>query len=592
MSTVFHTDISHLADVIGWTIIHSVWQITLVSIVLGMMLRMFRNHASRIKYNVACLGLIISLVWVGYTFINQGPGEVHSNQYKSITENRPFLADRLVGDARDRMDEIWMGARRILWDAQDGLSENAGIVSLIWFFGAIFFLIRFMGGMFYSRMLLFHQKRSPSDRLLNIIKPLSERMQVRWRVRIFESFKVTIPMVVGALKPVILVPVGFMAGIPVNQVEAILAHELAHVKRLDYLVNIFQSIIEVIFFYHPAVWWMSSVIRREREHCCDDLALSMCDGKLTYIKALSNIQNTQHQNKKVMVAFSSKKYQLLERIHRLLNKDQKRHSQTILLMVFLLALAGLLALKPVPGEFMLKGDMEPSNSKAFSGMSMAGTEPVMIPGDMPESKWIIADTVKKEQKRGHEEVENENGKEDGLNLEMDFDYDFDFDFDISEWEFSDTIHMDWDDFYKHFDQALSHIEFDFPDIHMPDSFDICWDEWHQDIQDAFLDVQHDIPRMEWVDTIEIDKEALRKQMDELRHKMEDFNSDQIQQQMKRARMDIQKSLEQIQLEMKQFREEEWPKLREEIRNALEEQRKQEVQKSDSLKLHTMGLSRV
>jgi beta-lactamase regulating signal transducer with metallopeptidase domain len=82
-------------------------------------------------------------------------------------------------------------------------------------------------------------------------------------------------MVIGWLKPAILLPVGCMAGMSLLQIEAILAHELAHIRRHDYLVSLFQSVVETLLFYHPAVWWVSSQIRREREHCCDDLAVAV-----------------------------------------------------------------------------------------------------------------------------------------------------------------------------------------------------------------------------------------------------------------------------------------------------------------------------
>jgi beta-lactamase regulating signal transducer with metallopeptidase domain len=107
------------------------------------------------------------------------------------------------------------------------------------------------------------------------LKLLAERLAVRRAVQLTESALIQIPTVVGWLRPVILLPASALTGLNTEQLEAILAHELAHIKRYDYLVNMLQTIVETLGFYHPAVWWISHKIRAEREHCCDDLAVSI-----------------------------------------------------------------------------------------------------------------------------------------------------------------------------------------------------------------------------------------------------------------------------------------------------------------------------
>src|SRR3546814_318593 len=128
----------------------------------------------------------------------------------------------------------------------------------------------------------------------------------------------------GHLKPLILVPAGMLAAIPHDQVEAILAHELAHIRRNDFLVNLLQSLAEIIYFFHPGVWWISSVIRREREHCCDDLATREGCSPVTLAFALSEVGEWMHAggNEKLAFAFSGKKEQaLLPRVKRLLGQE-------------------------------------------------------------------------------------------------------------------------------------------------------------------------------------------------------------------------------------------------------------------------------
>ena len=117
-----------------------------------------------------------------------------------------------------------------------------------------------------------------------------QRIPLRRKVLLLESALVKVPMVIGYFKPMILMPLGAVNNLSAQEVEAILAHELAHVWRNDYLLNILFSFIEVLFYYHPAVWFISANIRSERENCADDLAIQLCGNSLTYAKALVSLQ--------------------------------------------------------------------------------------------------------------------------------------------------------------------------------------------------------------------------------------------------------------------------------------------------------------
>ncbi|NJN78529.1 MAG: M48 family metalloprotease [Saprospiraceae bacterium] len=155
-------------------------------------------------------------------------------------------------------------------------------------------------------------------------------MNFRSNVRLVESALINVPVVIGYLKPMILMPIGLVNQLTIYQVEAILAHELAHIKRYDYLMNLVQSVIETILFFHPAVWWISGEIRRERENCCDDLALRITDS-ITFAKALANVEQFRSNfiNKRkpqLSMAALTNKNQLLNRVQRILNQPQKNRS--------------------------------------------------------------------------------------------------------------------------------------------------------------------------------------------------------------------------------------------------------------------------
>ena len=127
----------------------------------------------------------------------------------------------------------------------------------------------------------------------------------------------------GFLKPIILLPVGLASGLSTKQLEAILAHELAHIKRYDYAINILQSVVEALYFFHPALWWLSSKVRIERENCCDDMAILICEDKLALAQALTAIE-TYRQTPTLVMAFLAHKNQLLNRIKRVLGVSERQ----------------------------------------------------------------------------------------------------------------------------------------------------------------------------------------------------------------------------------------------------------------------------
>ncbi len=152
---------------------------------------------------------------------------------------------------------------------------------------------------------------------------LCRRMCVSRPVRLLKSTLVQVPSVIGVLRPVILLPVGAFTGLSPDQIEAILAHELAHIKRYDYLVNIVQSVIEILFFYHPAVWWVSHRIRVERENCCDDIAASVCGDPETYVRTLVVLEEARCPAPVLSVAANGGS--LVLRVQRLVSEERKGH---------------------------------------------------------------------------------------------------------------------------------------------------------------------------------------------------------------------------------------------------------------------------
>jgi len=167
---------------------------------------------------------------------------------------------------------------------------------------------------------------------------LRRRLGIEHAVTLLESSMAPVPAVVGWLRPVILVPASAFAGLTPQQLEAILAHELAHVRRHDYLVNLLQAAVETLLFYHPAVWWVSSQVRQERESCCDDLAVSVCGDRLGYARALAALEGLRTPR----LALGADGGSLLRRIRRLAGVPETAGGAPVAWVAGALALALLL----------------------------------------------------------------------------------------------------------------------------------------------------------------------------------------------------------------------------------------------------------
>jgi beta-lactamase regulating signal transducer with metallopeptidase domain len=159
----------------------------------------------------------------------------------------------------------------------------------IWLAGVLVLSARFAGGWVQANRLCQRASEASAYWQRRLVS-LSERMNLTTPLRLLESKRVDVPMVVGWLRPVVIMPVTALTGLSAQQLETILAHELAHIRRNDYLVNLLQGVVETLLFYHPAVWWLSRRIRIERENCCDDLAVAVCGNPVLYARALTDLE--------------------------------------------------------------------------------------------------------------------------------------------------------------------------------------------------------------------------------------------------------------------------------------------------------------
>ncbi len=230
----------------------------------------------------------------------------------------------------------------------------------VWLAGVAALSLIHLGG--FQRVRHLSQYGRPvEERLQTLARDLGRRLGIRRAVALLESAAISVPATVGWLRPVVLVPLSTLAGLTPRQLEAVLAHELAHVRRHDYLINLLQTAVETLLFYHPAVWWVSAQVRRERESCCDDLAVSVCGDRLGYARALVELEGLRSVAPRLALAASGGS--LAGRIRRLLGSPGRPSRRPWA--------AGLLALALLPAGAVVQTACSGSTAR----QALHGTDP-------------------------------------------------------------------------------------------------------------------------------------------------------------------------------------------------------------------------
>lgn len=330
---------------IGWTILHSLWQAMLIAIVAAAAMVVFRQKKAAIRYHVAGLGLSLILLSAAATFCCyvQQPEPLVSDLGTSIKAEvlaAPSLTDGGVGAAEQPVATY--ASLGPIETVQTYFEPHISLIAVLWCLGFALCLLRLLGdiGQVYY---LKTQRNFPADEYwIDLKDGLLRKAGLNKVVALVESTLVRTPLVVGHLKPFIMFPIGLINRLDPFEAEAIIAHEIAHIVRRDYLFNILQSLVETIFYYHPAVWWLSSTMRREREIAADELAIALTGNPVNYAKALVVVQELAYFPLSPALAFAGqRKSQLFTRIQRILHS---KHSKSLVMEKFISAGAFVLLL--------------------------------------------------------------------------------------------------------------------------------------------------------------------------------------------------------------------------------------------------------
>jgi ankyrin repeat protein/beta-lactamase regulating signal transducer with metallopeptidase domain len=300
-----------LVTAIGWTLIHTLWQGAVFALLLGVFLILLRSYSAHARYLVAVGFLAAFFVAVGLTFVTQyQTSAVHSSVHSDHIDREFASSAHTSSPALDtpsgrRPSTLNSPAAHHgpIAVASAYFSRHLPLIVTLWLMGVLVLQLRVLGQLaLVQRLKNYGTSRLPAS-WAGRLQELEDRLDIRRPVRYLLSDRIKSPFTTGWLRPVILLPRTLIDELKESELSQILAHELAHVKRHDFAVNLLQTVLSTFFFYHPGVWWMSARVQDEREHCCDDLALAATGGRIDYARTLVSLQERDLRHPKLAMAF-------------------------------------------------------------------------------------------------------------------------------------------------------------------------------------------------------------------------------------------------------------------------------------------------
>jgi beta-lactamase regulating signal transducer with metallopeptidase domain len=332
------------ADRIGWVLVHSLWQFALVALLAVVLQGALKRCSASTRYRalLAAMALVVAVpvatcfspwcvdapVVVAKVVPVEQPENVSpSHNISPLQRGDGAMATAaLPAESPAELAPMPQPEPPRLQLAPSGLASWGSLVRkhvqpwlpqivLVWLAGVLLAALRPLLSWYTVRRLRTAGVSPVGDTVHKVLGRTAQRLGLARAVAMLQSTVVKTPVVVGYFRPAILLPVCVVTGLSEAQLELILAHELAHIRRHDYLVNLLQTLVETLFFYHPAVWWLSSQIRNERENCCDDVAMATVDSRADYGRALLAIEELRATSTALSVAACGGS--LLARIRRI-----------------------------------------------------------------------------------------------------------------------------------------------------------------------------------------------------------------------------------------------------------------------------------
>jgi TonB family protein len=349
--------IQSFIDALGWMLIHFLWQGCAIAGAYWVVCKLARPDSAQLRYWAGLGAYLATALVPAFTIY-----------YHLRPAGQEAVAVGMTLPAVTVTTGYHMSAGQFL---QQALEPALPLVVVLWAIGVTLMSSRTIIGWMGTRRMTRVGVEPVGEELRIVVSTLVEKLGIRQTVTVLRSTIVAVPTVIGWLKPVILLPASVLAELPRAQMEMIIAHELAHVRRNDYLVNLLQVVIETLFFYHPAVRWMASQVRAEREHCCDDLVVEQCGRPVQYARALASLEALRGTPQ--APALGANGGDLFYRVSRIVRQDMPRRSSGYVQVALATAVAVTASLGARQGMEMGLALSQPATPVAVEAQSSVAT---------------------------------------------------------------------------------------------------------------------------------------------------------------------------------------------------------------------------
>jgi len=407
--------VSILAHSLAWALLFSVVQGLIVYCTLGIALAFLRPASARVKHYLSFTAILALAVWFADTWISQYQQlkgvVVYITQQGMEATQQPAITHAVtrtaggIGIAKELLFRLEGYIPFILWCYAAGLA---------------LMLARFVVNILQLRALKTRGITMPDEQWNSLAAYWQKHLEIARPVRLYLSSRISVPMMLGMLKPVILLPVATINQLSMEQVEAILLHELAHIKRHDYLLNMVQVTVETVLFFNPFVWLISGIVRRQREDCCDEIVVRNTTNPLPYARALALLEDSRQGPGRLALAATGHNNHLLNRIKRIMfmKKNNLSSSQVAVIVAAAIAFVFVAAMFTFTPSFAQKAKGKDSDTTAHT-KTVYKTKTIVV--DDKGHKTVTEETSDKE---GDEDTTNvAPGALDSLSLSFNIDAD-------------------------------------------------------------------------------------------------------------------------------------------------------------------------
>jgi len=316
---------------LGWTLLHFCWQGAAIGLIFAAADRITHRAAPAARYLVALGAFALIPLSVAVTFAGElrslAPADPSAHASMSWQEANGRGARATLGPTIPHAFSS-IAAVRNAWPASH-VEQILPWVDTVWMLGLLILAVRALGGWWQLEQLRRRARRAVPAALQNCFKLLCERIHVGRHVVLRISDELISPLAMGVWRATVLLPVSAVMHLAPEELEAVLAHELGHIRRWDYLCNLMQTAVECMLFFHPAVWWISATVRDRREICCDEIAVRSCPDAVVYARALLRLEEQRTAELQLAMALKGCSGSLLGRVKRVLGEDGPMESRMV-----------------------------------------------------------------------------------------------------------------------------------------------------------------------------------------------------------------------------------------------------------------------